>query len=100
LHDRWVSHPKKCTQRALFASHGTDTWVITVRWVFSRGHEQTIVEVVSVARTYTVSVHHSNGIEQHTTLPSLLEAMRQQAHLERAFTSSGWQLAEFQRPLP
>jgi hypothetical protein len=73
---------------------------MTVRWVFSRGHEQTIVEVVSVARTYTVSVHHSNGIEQHTTLPSLLEAMRQQAHLERAFTSSGWQLAEFQRPLP
>jgi hypothetical protein len=73
---------------------------MTVRWVFSRGDEQTIVEVVSMARTYTLCVHHPNGIEQRTTLPSLLEAMRQQAHLERAFTTSGWQLADFQRPLP
>jgi hypothetical protein len=73
---------------------------MTVRWVFSRGSEQTTIEVRSVARICTLSVHHANGIEQRTEHLSSLEAMVQQAHLERAFTTSGWHLADFQRFLP
>ncbi len=73
---------------------------MTVRWVFRRGDEQTVVEVLAMEQTYMLCVHHPNGIEQRTTVPSLLDAMLQQAYLERAFTTSGWQLADFQRPFP
>ena len=65
--------------------------------MFSRGDELTRIDVVSLATSYTICVLDANGIEQRTTLPSLLDAMLQQADLERALTVSGWQLAAFVR---
>jgi hypothetical protein len=70
---------------------------MTVRWVFNRGDQQTPIDVVSLGETYAICVQDSNGIEQRTTLPSLLDAMLQQADLERALTVGGWQLAAFVR---
>jgi hypothetical protein len=70
---------------------------MTVEWVFSRGHEETRIEVVSTAETCMIRVQRTNGVEHWTTMPTLLEAMLQQAHLERALTISGWHLARFQR---
>jgi hypothetical protein len=75
----------------------TDTRGMTVQWVFSRGHEETRIEVVSTAEICTIRVQRTNGLEHWTSLPTLWEAMLQQAHLERALTISGWHLARFQR---
>ncbi len=70
---------------------------MTVRWVFSRGGQQTSIDVVCLSQICAIDVQEPDGVTHRTTVPSVIEAMLQQAIIERELTDQGWHLAEFQR---
>jgi len=70
---------------------------MTVRWVFSRDDQQTSIEVLSLPDGCALSIRHPHGDPEHTTVPTVMEAVLLEAILERGLTTTGWQLRAFQR---
>ena len=70
---------------------------MVVQWMFSRGEERTLVEIIRTAMNYVVHVREADGEERWTTVPSAMEAVLQQADVERELTWGGWHLADFCR---
>jgi hypothetical protein len=69
---------------------------MVVQWVFSRGDERTRIDIVRTDMYYVVHVREPQG-ERWTTAATALDAILQQADVERGLTWAGWSLADFLR---
>ena len=65
-----------------------------VQWVFRRGDERAVIDIVRTETYYVVHVRESHG-ERWTTVTTALDAILEQADVERALTWGGWYLADF-----
>jgi len=68
-----------------------------IRWVFTRGDEQTIIAIERGAVDYVLHVRRPNRDDHRTSVPTALEAILRQAEYERELTWSGWHLAEYRQ---
>ena len=69
---------------------------MVVQWVFSRGDERTLIDIVRTDMYYVVHVREPQG-ERWMTAATALDAILRQADVERALTWGGWYLADFLR---
>ena len=67
-----------------------------VQWVFHRGNERAVIDIVRTDMYYVVHVRESHG-ERWMTVTTALDAILEQADVERALTWGGWYLADFLR---
>jgi hypothetical protein len=67
---------------------------MVVQWVFSRGSERTDIDIVRTDMYYVVHVREPKG-ESWMTVATALDAILQQADVERALMWGGWYLADF-----
>jgi hypothetical protein len=67
-----------------------------VQWVFRRGDERAVIDIVRTDFYYVVHVRESHG-ERWLTVTTALDAILEQADVERALTWGGWYLADFLR---
>jgi hypothetical protein len=69
---------------------------MVVRWVFLRGDERASIDIVRTDMYYVVHVREPNG-ERWLTVSTVLDAILEQADVERALAWGGWYLADFLR---
>ena len=69
-----------------------------VEWVFRRGDERAVIDIVRTDRYYVVHVREPKG-ERWLTVATVLDALLEEADVERALTCGGWYLTDF-LPLP
>jgi hypothetical protein len=67
-----------------------------VQWVFHRGDERAVIDIVRTQMYYVVHVREAQG-ERWMTVTTALDAILEQADVERALTWGGWYLADFLR---
>jgi hypothetical protein len=67
---------------------------MVVQWVFSRGDERADIDIVRTDEYYVVHVREPKG-ECWTTAATAIDAILQQADVERRLMWGGWYLADF-----
>ncbi len=68
-----------------------------VQWVFRRGDARAVIDIVRTDRYYVVHVREPKG-ERWLTVATVLDALLEEADVERALTCGGWYLTDFYRP--
>ena len=67
---------------------------MVVQWVFRRGDERAVIDIVRTDMYHVVHVREPNG-ERWMTVTTALNAILEQADVERALMWRGWYLADF-----